>query len=179
MKPALLVIDVQRGLFEVSPPPDDAAGVIARINTLTARARAEAVPVIWIQHQAAGSPLMPGNAVWELDPRLAPADGDHYIRKSTPDSFLNTPLAELLSSLGVERLVICGYSTEFCVDTTTRRAMALGFPVTLVGDAHTSVDKAHMSGAQIRAHHNATLSMISSFGPRTTIVATQDLHFCA
>ena len=51
MSLALLVIDVQRGLFETDPPPADAAHVVTRINGLAARARAKGVPVIYIQHE--------------------------------------------------------------------------------------------------------------------------------
>jgi nicotinamidase-related amidase len=99
------------------------------------------------------------------------------MRKTTPDAFQGTPLAALLQTQGVTALVICGMHTEFCVDTTTRRAMALGFPVTLVSDAHTSAGNAHLTPQQVIDHHNATLTNISSFGPRTTAVATADVRF--
>ena len=67
--------------------------------------------------------------------------------------------------------------TEFCVDTTTRRALALGDPVTLVEDAHTSAGNAVLPAAQVIAHHNITLSNISSFGPRVRLAATAGLRF--
>jgi len=59
---AVLVIDMQRGLFDDSPRPYEADEVIERINALTARARAAGAPVVLIQHEraegflAAGSP---------------------------------------------------------------------------------------------------------------------------
>jgi nicotinamidase-related amidase len=61
------------------------------------------------------------------------------------------------------------------VDTTTRRALALGYPVVLVADAHTTEDKEHLSAAQIIRHHNATLTNIESFGPRVRAIATAEL----
>jgi nicotinamidase-related amidase len=67
--------------------------------------------------------------------------------------------------------------TEFCVDTTTRKALALGYPVVLVSDAHTSAGHAAIGPQQVIAHHNATLTNISSFGPRVTAVVHQELFF--
>jgi nicotinamidase-related amidase len=102
---------------------------------------------------------------------------DTRICKTTPDSFLRTELAEQLARWCTSRLIICGYASEFCVDTTARRALALGWSVTLAADAHTTHDKPHLSAAQIRAHHNATLPDISSFGPRASAVAAALVSF--
>lgn len=177
MTSALIVIDVQRALFETTPAPADADAVLARINTLTDRARACGAPVIYVQHEAPGSPMDYGLPAWQLDTRLQPADGDIRVRKTTPDSFLRTDLADVLAEAGVTRLVVCGYASEFCVDTTVRRAAALGFPVTLAADAHTTQDKPHAPGAQIRAHHNATLSSIASFGVKIAAIPAADIVF--
>ncbi|CAB1212247.1 cysteine hydrolase [Serratia liquefaciens] len=175
MKSALLVIDVQKGLF--TPPPADAEATIDRINTLSAAARQAGVPVIFIQHQTQHDELAHGSDAWQFDPGLQVKAGDHRVEKTTPDSFLRTGLGPLLIANGISHLVVCGYSTEFCVDTTTRRAAALGYPVTLAADAHTSHDKAHASGLQIRAHHNATLSNIESFGVLIDALPTAEIRF--
>ena len=164
MKQALLVIDVQRGLFDAAPRPFEADLVVGRINALTARARDAGVAVFLIQHENADA-LRHGSANWQLEQDLTVGADDTPVRKTTPDSFLGTGLQELLTQRGIEQLVICGYACEFCVDTTVRRAAALGYPVILAADAHTTHDKAHATGAQIRAHHNATLADIASFGP--------------
>ncbi|MEN4921838.1 cysteine hydrolase family protein [Achromobacter spanius] len=175
MTSALIVIDVQRALFETSPPPFEAAQVLDRINALADRARAAGAPVIYVQHESPGSALAHGEPGWALDARLTPADGDIRIRKTTPDSFLRTGLGQALADAGVTQLVVCGYATEFCVDTTVRRAAGLGLPVTLAADAHTTHDKPHAAGALIRAHHNATLPAISSFGVKIAAVPAADL----
>ncbi|MBO9329078.1 isochorismatase family protein [Achromobacter xylosoxidans] len=177
MTSALIVIDVQRALFETSPAPAEAATIIGRINKLAGRARAAGAPVVYVQHESAGGAMVHGLPGWELDERLEPAPGDIRICKTTPDSFLRTGLADALSRAGVKELVVCGYASEFCVDTTVRRAAALGYPVTLAADAHTTHDKPHAAGAQIRAHHNATLSSISSFGVKIAAVATAQITF--
>ncbi len=168
MNTVLLVIDVQRGLFDPEPRPFEADAVIARINALAARARALDVPVVLVQHESASLPF--GSEAWQLDPRLDVEPRDAVVRKTTPDAFLRTDLEELLVSWQIQRVVVCGFASEFCIDTTTRRAAALGYGVTLAADAHTTHDKPHASAAQIRAHENATLVDLTSFGP--AIVAT-------
>lgn len=175
MKSALLVIDVQHGLFDETPRPFEAEAVIERINILTARARAAGVPVVFIQHEAGD--IEYNSANWQLQPGLQVKEGDVKLRKTTPDSFLRTELEALLASWRTEHVVICGYASEFCVDTTTRRAAALGYPVTLVADAHTTHDKPHATGLQIRTHENATLPDIESFGPEIKAIVTAELHF--
>lgn len=67
--------------------------------------------------------------------------------------------------------------SEFCVDTTVRKAMALGYPVVLVSDAHTSAGNAAITAQQVIAHHNATLTNISSFGPRVSAIAHNEVNF--
>ncbi len=170
---ALLVIGVQQSLCEGEGVAWDCEGLFSRINVLSQGARAAGCPVIWVQHQDAQ--LLPESPAWQLPAALHTDAADLHIRKTTPDAFFRTPLQALLQQHGVQRVVVCGLHSEFCVDTTVRRAMALGYPVTLVGDAHTSAGHADATPQQVIAHHNATLSDISSFGPRVTVVSTQDV----
>ncbi len=174
MKSALLVIDVQHALFSPEPP-FDAAGVVGRINQLTHWARGHALPVIFIQHEEPGDELRYLSDGWQLQHDLQVQPCDLRVRKTTPDSFLHTDLAERLAERGIERLIICGYATEYCVDTTTRRAAGLGYPLVLVSDAHTTHDKTHASGEQIRRHHNCTLPSIQSFGVAIQGLTTQQM----
>lgn len=176
MKTAVLVIDMQRGLCDDPPRPHEAADVVQRINALTGRARAAGVPVAFIQHEN-DVDLEFDSERWQLADALHVDAGDTRIRKTTPDSFLRTPLEAWLAGQGVRQVVICGYSSEFCVDTTVRRAAALGYEVVLAADAHTSHDKPHATGAFIRAHHNATLSDITSFGVRISAVPSAEIDF--
>lgn len=177
---ALVLIDLQQALFQPAPRPHEADAVVQRINPLAARARAAGVPVLWVQHEtAAGHRLAHGSPGWALADGLQPADGDVRIRKTTPDSFLHTGLSDWLAVRGITRLVVAGYASEYCVDTTTRRAAGLGLAVTLAADAHTTHDKPHASGALIRAHHNASLADLTSFGVAITAVASDAITFAA
>lgn len=176
MKSAVLIIDVQNGLFDENPKPFESDVVIQRINHVTNQARNSATPVLFIQHEAPTAFLEYGSDSWQLPPALIVRHSDYKVRKSTPDSFLRTNLEEILTLNGVSNVIICGYATEFCVDTTTRRAAALGYSVQLVADAHTTHDKAHASAEQIRNHHNVTLPNITSFGPHISVIKASELH---
>lgn len=177
MNSAVLVIDVQQGLCEGRDAAFDCEGTISRINLVTRKARLAGVPVFFIQHESQAGYLEHGSDAWQLASDLDVDASDIKVSKTTPDSFLKTGLESLLRRHGIEQLVVCGMHTEFCVDTTTRRAMALGFPVVLVSDAHTSAGNSAISAQQVIAHHNATLTNISSFGPRVQAVASQDINF--
>jgi nicotinamidase-related amidase len=177
MQSAVLVIDVQRGLFDEIPRPYEAEEIIGRINSITGRARKAKVPVIFIQHEQAKGLLAWASDGWKLQAGLIVAGDDYRVRKKTPDSFLGTDLHQILEANNVDDVIICGYASEFCIDTTTRRAAALGYTVQLVADGHTTHDKGHASAKQIREHHNQTLQDIASFGPSITAVGAADIIF--
>lgn len=177
MKTALLVIDVQQGLCEGEHHPFDLAGVIARINQVSAQARGAGAPVIFIQHESSSDFLEFGTDAWQLARGLHVEDADLRLRKTTADAFHRTELEQILKSHRVTDLVICGMHTEFCVDTTTRRALALGYPVVLVEDAHTTEGNRHLSPIQVIRHHNETLTNIGSFGPRVRAIAADEVRF--
>lgn len=176
MKTAVLVIDVQQGLCEGEGKAFDCAGTISRINHVTRKAREAGAPVVFVQHESESGYLEYGTAAWQLADGLENAESDIRVRKTTPDSFLRTELEAVLIDHGVTHVVVCGMHTEFCVDTTTRRALALGYPVTLVEDAHTSAGNSALTAQQVIQHHNATLTNISSFGPRVTAVSSEALE---
>jgi nicotinamidase-related amidase len=177
MNTAVIVIDVQQGLCEGADAAYDCEGTISRINQVTRQARTAGAPVIFVQHESKSGYLEHGSAAWQLANGLVVEFSDIRLRKTTPDSFLNTKLESILQLHGIEKIVVCGMHTEFCVDTTTRRALALGLPVVLISDGHTSAGNSAISPQQVIAHHNATLTNISSFGPRVQAITSEDLRF--
>ena len=170
MTTALLIIDVQHALCHGEYAGFEADRVIANINMVSERVRKAGNPVVVIQHETPDGALTYGSDGWKLARGLVTSPSDIRIRKRATDSFHNTDLHSTLQQRGVKRLILCGLQSEFCVDTTTRRALALGYPVTLVADGHTTLDSSVLSAAQIAAHHNETLSNITSFGPRAVAV---------
>ena len=172
---ALVVIDMQTILFD--PEPHEAEAVVARINGLASRAREAGVPVVWVQHETSGGDLVADTPGWQLHPGLVTAPGDVFARKTMSDAFLRTPLHGQLAELGVRHVVVCGYSSEFCVDSSVRGAASRGYAVTLAADAHTSHDKPHATGLQIRVHENETLRNISSFHVVIDAVPAAEIMF--
>ncbi|HEY8906170.1 MAG TPA: cysteine hydrolase family protein [Rhodoferax sp.] len=168
MGSALLIIDVQQALCCGDDAAYDIERVIDRINGLAAQARAAGLPVVLIQHEEADGPLQWDTPGWQLDMRLEVCESDLRVRKTATDSFHRTDLQGLLVSRGVDRLVVCGLQSEFCVDSTVRAALARGDPVILASDAHSTVDNGVLTAAQISAHHNTTLANLGSFGPCVT-----------
>lgn len=154
---ALLIIDVQVGLVEWIPG-EIQSSVLSRIGTLVAKARASETPVIYIQHDGPKDhPLETHTKGWEIHPSIKPLESESVVRKRESDSFFETTLQEELKKRGIKHLVIAGGMTEYCVDTTCRRATSLGYDVTLARDAHLTRDNGVLTAANIIAHHNFVL----------------------
>ncbi|MFI5118579.1 MAG: isochorismatase family protein, partial [Terriglobales bacterium] len=135
-KTALLVIDVQRGILAIpnlarKKEIDQALDqTMARIAGLIERARTASVPVIYVQHDGGpGHRLEPEAAGWPIRHETAPQPGDPVIHKCASDAFFETILDAELAAAGIQQLVICGCMTQYCVDTTARRAVSLGYDV--------------------------------------------------
>jgi nicotinamidase-related amidase len=94
---------------------------------------------------------------WAIHPSILPQANEPVIRKKASDSFFETGLAEELKAHGITNLIVAGAMTEYCVDTTCRRAVTLGYDVTLVSDAHLTRDTSVLTATQIIAHHNLLL----------------------
>lgn len=149
---ALLVIDFQYGLIDMEPRATRGAETLAALNRLIDHARACGHRVVFIQHVADDLPR--GSKEWQLHPGLHRQAGDPVIAKSACDSFLDTSLRQYLDSEEIENLWVGGYASDFCVDTTVRRAASLGYAVTVVADAHTCKNRPHASGETLVAHLN-------------------------
>lgn len=134
---ALLVIDVQLGLFQKSTPVYRAEQLIDNINTLVEKAHNDGVPVVYIQHSDPRY-LVFNSPGWQLHPQLHPQVGDAIVHKLHGNAFEGTNLAELLNKMGVGRLVVTGLVTHGCVKATCLGGRELGYPVTLVSDAHSN-----------------------------------------
>lgn len=174
---ALMIIDVQVGLIE---PSYCSAEVLKNINTLLERAHSTHAPVVYIQHDGPqGHGLEVGTAAWKIHPAIAPKEGDAVIHKRASDSFHQTTLQRELERQGIKHLVVVGGQTEYCVDTTCRRATSLGYNVTLVGDAHTTVDydEAVLGAAQRIDYHNEVLNGFGTDDGEILVKKTDDIAF--
>ncbi|MFB3305923.1 cysteine hydrolase family protein [Pseudomonas sp. AMR01] len=174
MNTALLIIDMQIGLFDGPDKPFERERVLGTINALIWRARTAGAPVFVARHTGpAGSPIEAGSPLWQLWPALdVDVTHDHVFNKTRPSCFLGTDLAQHLAAAKVDQLVVAGMKTQFCVDTTCRVAVELGFSVVLPEDAHTCMDTAALKAEAIIEHHNTTLA-----GAFVKRVKAQDIQF--
>ncbi|MFF3096701.1 isochorismatase family protein [Streptomyces cyaneofuscatus] len=157
------------------------AGTVARIAALRERARAAGVPVVTVQHQ--DDELEPGTEGWRIAPALAPAPGEPVVPKSSPDSFLDTGLDATLRDMGVTEVVVTGFATEICVESTARRALSLRYDVVLVADAHTTSLRPgtgpYAAPEASIAHHNEIYRNLRYPGRRIRVLRTAEVDFTA
>src|SRR3546814_303067 len=170
MNTALLIIDVQSALCSGEEECFDSPRMLRTINDLSARTRAGSLPVILIQHEELEGSLTYGSSAWQLADGLLTAPDDLRVRKTTPDAFYQTDLLSLLQARMIDRVVICGLQTDYCVNATVRQAHALGFDVVLAADAHSTVDNGSMAAEQIIANHNNRLGRLSSAVSRIDVL---------
>ncbi|BCB03682.1 cysteine hydrolase family protein [Bacillus sp. KH172YL63] len=166
MKEALLVIDVQNGMFSSASPVHGGEVLLQHINGAVKYAKTNEIPIIYIRHNGKkGSPLEKGTEGWRFHERIAPGTGALVVEKKTPDSFYRTGLHQVLKEKQIEHLIVAGIQTEACVDTTCRAAFSLDYKVTLLSDAHSTFDKQGISAEQIISHHNEVLRWFADTVP--------------
>lgn len=134
---ALLVIDVQRGLFEKGTPIYRSSELIRNIQSLIARAREANAPVVFIQHSSERD-LVKNSDSWQLHLEMTPLTSDHLVSKEHGDAFEGTDLGPLLESLQIRQVVITGLVTHGCVKASCLGALQRGYQVVLAQDAHSS-----------------------------------------
>lgn len=172
---ALMVIDVQKGVVADAHQRD---AVVANIRTLVDRARAEGVPIVWVQHS--DDHLEKGSEAWEYVPELARQESEPLVHKTFGDSFEDTDLEEVLAEAGVGRLVVTGAETDACVRSTIHGALVRGYDVTLVGDAHTSQDQSAWGAPppdKVIAHTNLYWQYETAPGRTAGVTETKDVAF--
>ncbi|OLC18074.1 MAG: hypothetical protein AUH29_00100 [Candidatus Rokubacteria bacterium 13_1_40CM_69_27] len=169
-KTAVIVIDAQQEYFApvgrmVLPDGPRAVKQIARVLEW---ARRRELPVFHIVHESyrpGATIFAPGSPALAIHPDATPVAGEPVITKHLPGSFTSTPLEQALRERGVERLIVTGFMTQMCVDTTTREAAHRGFQVTVLADATAAMDVRGPDG-QVVPHdqvHRTHLGSLSGF----------------
>ncbi len=175
----LLVVDAQVGVMAGAW---DAARVIAKVAQAVERARAQGVPVLWVQHADEGLPT--GGADWQWVPELAPAPGETLIHKNHNSAFEDTPLEAELARCGASHLVLAGAATNWCIRATAYAALERGYDLTLLRDAHTTDhipldDGSVIDAANVVAELNIAMSWLGYPGRRNRAVFSEDIDFLA
>ncbi|MCW3170931.1 cysteine hydrolase family protein [Shewanella subflava] len=157
-RPVLVVIDLQQGIVALNTC-HPISNVIDNCVQLIAKFRQLSLPIVFVNVDG----VAPGrtdtvksnaekSADWsQLIDELQAEDHDIYITKQTWGAFSNTQLQQILSSLKITQLVICGIATSMGVESTARQAFELGYNITLPTDAMTDVN--------IEAHNNSVSNL--------------------
>jgi nicotinamidase-related amidase len=175
---ALLVVDVQNGVVGGAHARD---AVVANVGALVDRARQADVPVVWVQHNDDG-PLQRGSDNWRIVPELERDEAEPLVEKQYGDSFEATNLENVLSDLGVGRLVVAGAQTDECIRSTLHGALARGYDATLVSDAHTTEDLSEWGAPppdKVIAHTNLYWGNHRAPGRTAGTVKTEEVDFGA
>lgn len=160
----LVLIDCQntytRGVMEldgVQPALDEAA-------TLLDRARTAGIPVVHIQHDDGPGSLydIEGESGAIVD-RVAPRNGEAVVVKNYPNSFVKTDLDDILKSVDASHLVLAGFMTHMCVNSTARGAFNLGYAPTVVAAATATRTLPGVGGESVPAQalHTASLAAVA------------------
>ena len=153
--------------FQIHRPDE----IISTLSNLIAKARSKDVPVIYLRNNGpAGEPDEPATLGWEIHPSFAPNAGEMVIDKHTPDGFHETELKAKLDKLGIQHLVVAGMQSEMCVDTTIRKAVELGYEVTLVRDGHSTFDFEDAKAVDTINKINEEISQLATFANSKNIL---------
>ena len=174
---ALLVIDVQNDVMAGAHNRDS---VIANVAALVDRARAENVPVVWVQHSHDGMPE--GSEGWQYVAELSQDESEPVVHKRYGDSFDDTDLEVVLAQRKIGRLIVAGAQTDECIRSTLHGAIVRGYDATLVGDAHTTEDLSRYGAPppdQVIAHTNLYWQYQTAPGRTAGVVPSDDVEFGA
>jgi nicotinamidase-related amidase len=176
-KAVLMVVDVQVGVVQDAW---QAQRVIGNVAQAVQRARAESVPVIWVQHT--NHELPTGSTPWQWVPELVPAAGETLIHKQFNSAFEQTPLDAALAELGATHIVLAGAATNWCIRATAYGALDRGYDLTLVKDAHTTGSMPLDDGKLIEAEQviqelNIAMKWLEYPGRRNGTASANELNF--
>jgi nicotinamidase-related amidase len=165
--PALIVVDVQRAFdeWEAAGKRRNNPAAVARIADLLKAFRAQGAPIFHIRHEGTkpNSSFRPENSGYAVKDEAREHTGEPVIVKRVNSAFIGTDLESRLRESGIATLVICGATTNHCVETTTRMAGNLGFDAALVRDATWTFDRVGPDGDthSAEAIHAMTLSNLN------------------
>lgn len=160
----LIMIDLQntytRGVMEL----DGVQSALDQAEELLSNARDAGIPVLHIMHDAgAGSPYDVQDEIGQIVARVAPRDGEPVIVKNFPNAFTGTDLHERLGAASAHNLILAGFMTHMCVNSTARGAFSLGYSPSVVSGATATRDLPGTDGSPVpaRALQSASLAAIS------------------
>ena len=150
----LLVVDMQRALTEDEELYDAEAFMDRNVRLIDA-ARKNKVEVIFVQHDAGeGSGFSAGDEGYEIDPRVAPKEGEKVFVKTINSCFGNKDFKAYMEQQEDKRLMVIGLQTNYCIDATVKSAFERGFDVIVPEGTNSTFDNDYMTGETTVAYYN-------------------------
>ncbi len=175
-RPALLVVDVQRGFDDTAYwGPRNNPDCERNIARLLEHWRLREYPLVLVRHDSnePNSPLRPGQPGNELQDIVA-GEPALTVAKSVNSAFYGSPdLHAWLQGQGIDTVVICGITTNHCCETTARMAGNLGYDVRFVIDATYTFDRNALDGAVIPADDVSRMTAANLDGEFATVCTTE------
>jgi nicotinamidase-related amidase len=160
---ALIMVDLQNTYREGVMRLKGVEEALVRASRALERARELGRPVIHIRHDAGvGSPYDVTAPIGQIADPVAPLVSETVITKQYPNSFLQTPLDEELKRLGVRNIVLTGFMTHACINSTARGAFNLGYHTTIVANATATRDLPAAGGGVVPAEHVQAASLAAA-----------------
>jgi len=176
---ALVVIDVQRAFdeWEAAGKRRNNPHAVARIADLLDAFRDCGAPIFHIRHEGTrpNSSFGPGGSGYTVKDEAREVAGEPVIVKRVNSAFIGTDLESRLRAVGIETLVICGATTNHCVETTTRMAGNLGFDARLVRDATWTFDRVGPDGDMHSAEDIHAMTLANLNGEFARIVSAAEI----
>ena len=160
---ALLMVDCQNTYRQGIMQLTNVEPAIKEAQKLLHLARDLKIPIIHIQHDAgAGTPYDVNAEIGQISSEVAPINGESVITKNYPNAFIATPLEAQLKALNIKNVVIAGFMTHMCINSTARGAFNLGFNPLVVASACASRSLTGANGKVLDAQimHDSALAAI-------------------
>jgi nicotinamidase-related amidase len=157
----IIVIDLQTGMFDgvLEPPVHDAAGLVERARAVIDWARRSGRKVGFVRHDGPeGDSFAPGASGWPVWPALGQAADEPTFSKTVGDAFTNPALGDWVAAQGAGEVILLGAQSDFCVTATVGGALKAGLKVTVVLDAHSTLDGEREPAAAIIARCNTAFA---------------------
>jgi nicotinamidase-related amidase len=175
---ALIVVDVQRAFdeWEAAGKRRNNPEAVARIADLLAAFRDRGAPIFHIRHQGTrpNSSFLAEASGYPVKDEAREIEGESVIVKRVNSAFIGTDLEARLRAAGITTLVICGATTNHCVETTTRMAGNLGFDARLVRDATWTFDRVGPDGDDLSAEEIHAMTLANLNGEFARIVSAAE-----
>jgi nicotinamidase-related amidase len=179
LRTALIVIDVQRAFdeWEAAGKRRNNPEAVARIAELLSAFRDSGTPIFHIRHESTrpNSSFAPGATGYPVKDEAREIEGEPLVVKRVNSAFIGTDLENRLRAAEIKTLVICGATTNHCVETTTRMAGNLGFDACLVRDATWTFDRVGPDGDAHSAEDIHAMTLANLNGEFARIVSASEV----